>query len=43
MEEEDEAEKLKAKRYDSLGGLGLVLLIAGFVLQLVGNLMQLPR
>ena len=34
-EEEDEAEKLKAKRYDSLGRLGLLLLIAGFMLQLV--------
>jgi hypothetical protein len=31
----------KAKHYDRLGYLGLVLLIAGFALQLLGNLIQL--
>jgi hypothetical protein len=41
-EEEDEDEKRKAQHYDRMGRFGLVLLIAGFVFQLIGNLVQLP-
>ena len=32
----------KARHYDRMGHLGLRLLIAGFLFQLVGNLLQLP-
>ena len=35
-EQEDHAEVLKAKKYDFRARIGLALLIAGFVLQLVG-------
>ena len=37
LEETDEAEIEKARRYDRLGRLGIGLLISGFVLQLVSN------
>lgn len=32
----------EARHYDRMGHLGLGLLIAGFLVQLVGNLLQLP-
>ena len=43
LENEPERGRLaaKGKHYDRLGGLGLWLLIIGFMFQLVGNLMQL--
>jgi hypothetical protein len=37
----DEKEMSRAKLYDRLGLLGLILLIAGFALQLASNLLQL--
>jgi hypothetical protein len=37
MEETDEAEIAKAKRYDARARWGIGLLIGGFVLQLVSN------
>lgn len=39
--ESEEAERKKARHYDRMGHLGLGLLVFGFVLQLVGNLIQL--
>lgn len=39
LEQTDEAEVAKAKRYDRLGNLGLLLLIIGFVLQLASNVL----
>jgi hypothetical protein len=40
IEERDETEVRRARLYDRLGGLGLGLLILGFVVQLVSNLLQ---
>jgi hypothetical protein len=37
----DEAEIRKARHYDRMGQLGLVLLIAGFLFQLASNFLQL--
>jgi hypothetical protein len=37
LEQDDESEKAKARRYDSWSRTGLVLLILGFALQLVSN------
>ena len=36
-EQTDEAERAKAKRYDHIAVCGVVLLVGGFVLQLVSN------
>jgi hypothetical protein len=36
-EQENEAEKALARRYDHLGRLGLIVLILGFALQLIGS------
>ena len=41
-EEVDEKEVRLANFYDRMGRLGLLLLISGFVLQLVANLLQIP-
>lgn len=38
-ETDDHAEAAKAKQYDRLGNVGLILLVIGFVLQLVSNLL----
>jgi hypothetical protein len=39
LEQTDEREVAKAKRYDALGTLGICLLAAGFALQLLSNLL----
>jgi hypothetical protein len=40
MEQEDEAEKLKAARYDRWAKVGLGSIIVGFALQLASNFMS---
>ncbi len=37
LEQEDTSEKEKAKKYDSYSRIGMYLLIAGFILQLISN------
>jgi hypothetical protein len=37
LEQSDETEKAKARRYDSAARGGIILLVGGFVLQLVSN------
>lgn len=37
LEQTNEEEEKKAKRYDFLGKVGLIFIIIGFIFQLIGN------
>jgi len=40
LEQIDDGEKKKAKKYEKLSYIGLTLIIIGFIMQLIGNLIK---